>query len=201
MSPRAYDMTKRAVAKEETRRRIVEATARLHGERGILGTTWADIAKEADVAVATVYSHFPSLAELMPACGAHVMERIRPPSADQAPRVIGEVTDLGERLRRAAAELFAYYERGGPHIEVDIRERSLPGMKEWEADQRALVEAFVREAVRPAHVADGQIAVLSALFDLATFRAMGARGVENEEAIDAVAQIACCLLEGDRRTD
>jgi AcrR family transcriptional regulator len=197
--PRSYDMTKRAAAKEETRRRIVEATAKLHGENGILGTSWADIAKEADVSVATVYGHFPSLAELMPACGAHVMARIRPPSADQAPHVIGDATDLGERLRRVAAELFAYYERGGPHIEVDIRERALPGMKEWETEQRELVATFVREAVRPAEVTEDRIQVLSALFDLATFRAMRARRVETEEVTEAVAQMASCMLEGDGR--
>ena len=79
--PRHYDMSKRALAREETRRRIVEATAKLHGERGVFGTSWQDIAKEADVSVATVYAHFPSLDELLPACGAHVMELIRPPRA------------------------------------------------------------------------------------------------------------------------
>lgn len=196
MTPRSYDMTKRTAAKEQTRRRIIEATAKLHGERGILGTTWADIAAEADVSVATVYGHFPSLAELMPACGAHVMARIRPPSADQAAEVIGDATDTTERLRRAAAELFAYYERGGPHIEVDIRERALPGMKEWEVEQRDLVTAFVHQAALPAGVTEKQIQVLSAFFDLATFRALGARGIEIREATEAVAQMASCLLDG-----
>ena len=74
-------MSKRALAREETRRRIVEATAKLHGENGVLGTSWQAIAKEADVSVATVYAHFPSLDELLPACGALVMERVRPPRA------------------------------------------------------------------------------------------------------------------------
>ena len=54
-------MTRRAASRNETRNRIVEATAKLHGERGVLGTTWQDIAREADVSVSTVYAHFPSL--------------------------------------------------------------------------------------------------------------------------------------------
>ena len=73
MSPRRYDMTRRTEARNETRDRIVEATAKLHGERGVLGTSWQDIARQADVSVSTVYAHFPSLDELLPACGQLVM--------------------------------------------------------------------------------------------------------------------------------
>lgn len=54
----------------------MDATAKLHGERGILGTSFQDIAMEADVAVATVYAHFPTLEALLPACGALVMQRV-----------------------------------------------------------------------------------------------------------------------------
>ena len=89
MTPRKYDMSRRAEAREQTRRKIVEATAKLHGENGVFGTSWQDIAREADVSVATVYAHFPSLDELLPACGALVMERARPPSADSAAAIIG----------------------------------------------------------------------------------------------------------------
>lgn len=146
--PRKYDMSRRAAAREQTRRRIVEATAKLHGEKGVFGTSWREIAEEADVSVATVYSHFPSLDELLPACGQLVMERARPPAAAAAAEVVGDTDDLRERLVRVAHELFGFYERGGPHLEVDARERELPGMREWEESQRATVLAFVREALQ-----------------------------------------------------
>src|SRR5687768_11391838 len=103
--PRRYDMSKRALAREEMRRRIVEATAKLHGERGVFGTSWQDIAKEADVSVATVYAHFPSLDELLPACGALVMERIRPPARESSNEIIGDARGLQERFERVALEL------------------------------------------------------------------------------------------------
>ncbi|HET8822384.1 MAG TPA: helix-turn-helix domain-containing protein [Thermoleophilaceae bacterium] len=48
-----------------------------HGENGIFGTSWQDIAKEADVSVATVYADFPSLDELLPACGALVIPDVK----------------------------------------------------------------------------------------------------------------------------
>ncbi len=187
-------MSRRAVAREETRRRIVEATTKLHGERGVFGTSWRDIAERADVSVATVYSYFPSLDQLLPACGQLVMERARPPSPDSARAIIGDAADLRERLRRVARELFHFYERGGPHIEVDRRERELPGMREWEESQRATVAVFVREAL--ARHADARKArLVSAFFDLPAYNALRARGVSPDKAAETVAEVAACLVE------
>ena len=67
-------MGKRAAAADETRRRIVDATHALHIEQGIAATSWDDIAARAGVGVGTVYRHFPSLDELIPACAAFSME-------------------------------------------------------------------------------------------------------------------------------
>jgi AcrR family transcriptional regulator len=187
-------MSRRAAAREETRRRIVEATAKLHGEKGVFGTSWRDIAERADVSVATVYSYFPSLEQLLPACGQLVVEWARPPSPDAALAIIGDAEDLRERLRRVAHELFGFYERGGPHIEVDIRERELPGMREWEETVRATVAAFVREAL------GGDAAkarLVSAFFDLPTYKALRARGASPNRAAEVVAQVAACLVESD----
>ena len=104
-------MTRRAASRNETRNRIVEATAKLHGERGVLGTTWQDIAREADVSVSTVYAHFPSLDELLPACGQLVMSRVRPPAASDAGEIIGDAEDSRERPVRAARAVSSFSER------------------------------------------------------------------------------------------
>jgi AcrR family transcriptional regulator len=192
--PRRYDMTRRAAGREETRARIVEATAKLHGELGVLGTTWQDIAREADVSVSTVYAHFPSLDELLPACGQLVMSRVRPPSAGDADAIIGDADGTRERLLRVARALFSFYERGGPHIEVDIRERELPGMREWEESQRATVVALVGAAlVREAPAAAG-VKLISAFFDLPTYKALRTRGVSTKRAAETVADVALGLL-------
>jgi AcrR family transcriptional regulator len=195
MTPRSYDMTKRARAREETRKRIVEATARLHAEHGVLGTSWKQIAEEADVSVATVYAHFPSLDELLPACGLLVMERVQPPSLEAAAELVGATGDLEERLGRAARELFAFYERGGPYIEVDVRERQLPEMQEWEQYMLSLVAAFVREALAQTDVPESTFSSVCALLDLPTFKAFSARGVAPEEAAGIAAQLAAVLVE------
>ena len=109
MTPRKYSMDKRKAAAEETRRRILEATLALHSEKGIFGTSWKDIAQRADVSVNTVYKHFPSLDELVPACGELMYAITRPPSLEDAPRIFAGVSSLGERLGRLVEELFDFY--------------------------------------------------------------------------------------------
>lgn len=200
MTPRHYDMSRREAARNETRDRIVEATAKLHGERGVLGTSWQDIAREADVSVSTVYAHFPSLEELLPACGQLVMNRVRPPTASSAVEIVGDARDTGERLIRVARELFAFYERGGSHIEVDIRERWLPGMREWEESQRATVAALVRAALVDERPTAASVQLISAFFDLATYNALHTRGVSTERAAETVAEVVLRLLERPRGT-
>ena len=197
--PRTYDMSKRTLAREETRQRIVEATAKLHGEHGVLGTTWQAIAKEADVSVATVYAHFPSLNELLPACGAHVMERVRPPRPESASEIIGGADSLEERLERVADELYGFYERGGPHIEVDVRERQLPGMRKWETYLVDTVTAFVREALAPGRANARTVQLVGALFDLSTFKSFRNRGVAPRTAARAVARVAAALVDDGER--
>jgi len=196
--PRKYDMSKRALARAETQRRIIEATAKLHGQNGVLGTSWQDIAKEADVSVATVYAHFPSLDELLPACGALVMERVRPPTPESATEIIGDAQRLEERFERVATELFNFYERGGPHIEVDVRERQLPGMREWEAYLVDTVTAFVREASAQEATNARTVQLVSAFFDLSTFKALRNRGVGPRAAAKTVASVASSLIEEER---
>ena len=86
-------MTSRASAVAQTRRRIIDATRALHTEQGIAATSWDDIAARAGVGVGTVYRHFPSLDELVPACGEISMQvialpdpRRRPSSTASTPR-------------------------------------------------------------------------------------------------------------------
>jgi len=194
MTPREYDMTRRRAARNQTRDRIVEATAKLHGERGVLGTSWQDIAQEADVSVSTVYAHFPSLDELLPACGQLVMSRVRPPTASSAAEIIGDAASTRQRLVRVAHELFDFYERGGPHIEVDIRERQLPGMRAWEESQRATVTALVRAALVDERASAGSVQLIGAFLDLTTYKALRTRGVSKNRAAETVAEVALGLL-------
>src|SRR5688500_1144297 len=100
MAPRENTMSRRAASKRETRQRILEATAALHTRKGILGTTYQDIAREADVSLATVYNHFPTLEELVEGCGSLLMERYQPPSPGDASEVVGDARGVRARYSR-----------------------------------------------------------------------------------------------------
>lgn len=77
-------LVSRADAVARTRDAIVAAARDLHSERGLAATSWEDIADRAGVSTATVYRHFPSTSELVPACARTVFDLIQPPTLEQA---------------------------------------------------------------------------------------------------------------------
>ncbi|CAN5781087.1 TetR/AcrR family transcriptional regulator [soil metagenome] len=199
MAPRKYTMDKRKAAVEETRRRILEATLALHTEKGIFGTSWQDIAHRADVSVGTVYKHFPSLDELVPACGELMYAITRPPSLEDAPRIFAGASSLEERLGRLISELFDFYERGAPYIETDFQERRLPAVVEWEAYMRATIAGLVREALAPAGPDERTVQAVSALLDFATFKSFLDREIPKEQAAKIMDEVLLYWINRIRR--
>src|SRR3712207_9176682 len=102
MSPRKYDMSRRASAVAQTRRRIIDATRELHTAQGIGATSWDDIAARTGVGVGTVYRHFPSLDELIPACGEVSMEIVALPDPQNAASLFDGVDAAAEQIGRAS---------------------------------------------------------------------------------------------------
>jgi AcrR family transcriptional regulator len=192
-------MDKRRAAVEATRQRILEATLALHSEKGIFGTSWQDIAQRADVSVGTVYKHFPSLDELVPACGELMYAITRPPSLEDAPEIFAEAHSLEERLERLISELFDFYERGAPYIETDFQERQLPMVQEWEAHMRATIAGLVREALHPVGPDEGTVQVVSALLDFSTFKSFMDRDIRKEQAAKTMNEVLLCWTNGLRR--
>ncbi len=194
MSPRRYTMTRKMALAAETRQRIVAATLRLHGQSGIFGTSWKDIATEANVSVGTVYRYFPTLDQLLPACGDLLMERVQPPQPESIADILGDATLPAERIKRVADALFAFYERGGSHLDADLRERELPAVREWEEFLRTMVAGFIGEALTGFRPDTITISKLSFLFDFPTFRAMRIRGIAATDASRIAAEMAIAWL-------
>jgi len=192
-------MDKRRAAVEETRQRIVEATLALHAEKGIFGTSWQDIAHRADVSVGTVYKHFPSLDELVPACGELMYAITRPPSMEDAPRIFAGANSLEGRLERLVSELFGFYERGAPYIETDFQERQLPAVVEWEAYMRATIAGLVREALVSAEPDERTVQSVSALLDFSTFKSFLDRDIQKYQAAKTMSEVLLCWINGSRR--
>jgi AcrR family transcriptional regulator len=192
-------MDKRKAAVEETRRRIVEATLALHSEKGIFGTSWQDIAHRADVSVGTVYKHFPSLDELVPACGELMYAITRPPSLEDAPQIFAEANSLEERLGRLIEELFDFYERGAPYIETDFQERRLPAVVEWEAYMRSTIASLVHEALVSPEPDEHTVQSVSALLDFSTFKSFVDRDIPKEQAAKTMSEVLLCWINGSGR--
>src|SRR5918999_566137 len=192
-------MDKRKAAVQETRQRILEATLALHAEKGILGTSWQDIARRADVSVGTVYKHFPSLEELMPACGALIYAITRPPSLEDAPQIFAGARSLEERLERLFSELFDFYERGASYIETDFQERQLPVVQEWEAHMRATIAGLAREALQPVGPDEDTVQAVSALVDFSTFKSFLDRDIQTEQAAKTMNEVLLCWIGCSRR--
>jgi AcrR family transcriptional regulator len=199
LAPRKYSMDKRKAAVEETRQRILEAALALHSEKGIFGTSWQDIAHRADVSVGTVYKHFPSLDELVPACGQLAYAILRPPSLEDAPQIFAEANSLEERLERLISELFDFYERGAPYMETDFQERRLAAVVEWEAYMRATIAGLVREALVCAEPDEHTVQSVSALLDFSTFKSFLDREIHKEQATKTMNEILLCWINGPRR--
>ena len=110
---------RRALAAEATRRAIVEAASRLFRERGYTGTTLAEIAGEAGVAIQTVYNSIGSKRDVLAkvldyaASGEHAPT---PPGAfavaqgAEEPDVRKSLDQLVEFWREARARTAPFYE-------------------------------------------------------------------------------------------
>ena len=180
-------MTRRASAVAQTRRRIIEATRALHGEQGIAATSWDDIAARAGVGVGTVYRHFPSLDELVPACGEVSMA------------VVALSDDVGglfeglhgaERLGRLVGEAFAIYERGSRELQVVRREPDVhPSVAVLNEGFDAFLSALVDSALDPLDADPADRAVVRAMIDLNTWEALRRAGLDARGAVAAVSEM------------
>ena len=116
-------MGTRAEAVAQTRSRIVDAAKALHAERGVVSAGWDDIAARAGVSTATVYRHFPSLAELIPACARSVFDIIGPPGLDEAALRFPPGGSSADRLEHLVRASCACYRKGRDWLHAAHRER------------------------------------------------------------------------------
>ena len=193
--PRRYRSPKRAQAVEETKRKILLATMQLHGEQGILATSWEDIARRAGVALATVYRHFPTVNELVPACGALAEDFIRPPKPELAETLFAGVEELSERVGRVVTELCAFYERGAVALATARREGHLvQPLGDWAADLDRTRELLVRTALQSTARSAAGARVALALTAFPVWQALTEAGVAPAEVPRVMRDLVLCSL-------
>jgi AcrR family transcriptional regulator len=147
MASRSYNLANRLRQQDELKARIAAAAAQLHAEQGALATSHAQIAQRAGVSLPTVYKHFPTLDELIPACTSHAMAGApRFPKDDIA--VAPDIGSAAELLVEACDALNAYFEPWAAwreHASIDALRVQVDARRK---DMRALCEAlFARHGV------------------------------------------------------
>lgn len=178
---------------EETRRRIVEATAELHEEVGPADTTITAIAERADVQRLTVYRHFPDEGALIDACSSHWRDDHPLPD----PSSWSGVSDPRLRLREALDEIYAYFRTGAPMLEQVLRdEDEVPEIAEvmepwWDYMGEVAAGLAAGWGVAAGRQARVRAAVGHAL-RFSTWRSLTDEGLSEEEA----AELMTALVAG-----
>jgi AcrR family transcriptional regulator len=187
MSPRKYQLGKRAAGVAQTRQRIVDAARELHGEKGIAATSWDDIATRAGVGVGTVYRHFRSLDELIPACGEITMQALALPDPATVPSLFEHATEPAERIERLVGAVFEIYERGAPELRAIRREADVHARVAQDRDKlEASLSSLVETALGPFGTTRHDRALVRALIDLNTWEALRDRGLGPAESVAAI---------------
>jgi AcrR family transcriptional regulator len=183
-------MVERAAAFERTRERIVTATVDAHRELGIQSTSWDEIARRAGVGVGTVYRHFRTLGELLPACGEIVEQTMALPAPAEIPRAFQGARSVRARIERLVQLVFTIYERAGPHIQNIREERDqIAQLEPWHQMIESSLAALLDEALQPLAPDRHQKETARALIDLATWQAFQQRDLSNEETVETVARL------------
>jgi AcrR family transcriptional regulator len=183
-------MTKRAAALEETRNQIVAATVEAHRQLGIQATSWDEIARRAGVGVGTVYRHFRSLDELLPACGQIVEQTMALPTPNEIAGAFDGARSSRARIDRLVRLVFEIYERAGPFIyNIHSEREQLPQLEPWHQMIEGTLDRLLSEALHPLTPSRQQRESARALLDFDTWRAFRRRDLSNEEAAETVSRL------------
>jgi AcrR family transcriptional regulator len=181
---------------DPARERVIQCTFELHKSRGILATTWADIAARSGVPMETVRALFPTQDDLFRSCGEHLMESLALPPAHRAPEVFAGASSEPERIHRLVETFFGVYERGADGITAGRRERKdVPAADESIEVLDAAFDAVVIEALRPLRPDSSSVASLRALTDLEVWRTLRDQGATPAAAVDQASAAVARWLE------
>lgn len=198
MSPRRYRMTKRAAAVDRTRERIVAAATVIHAERGVLATSWEEIAETAGVAPATVYRHFPSLVELIPACARAVFDVAQPLTLDQAQAKFAGLGSPLERFEVLVRDSCHCYRKGEAWLHAARRERDLiPAIDEVVRNQDAALEVLVAACLGGRRVTARTRRLLFVLCDFPFWKQLADRGTPRSAIPDTVIDLVRSVLDAE----
>lgn len=185
----------RAERQQETRRRIVAATAALHAEVGPARTTVAEIARRAGVQRLTVYTHFPDEEQLITACQERRYAQQPPPDLREAMAL----AEPEERLRAVLSLLYSWYRRTEAGFTPVFRDReAVPALdrvmhRVVDAPQAELAATLAAGFGIEGGQGERVRAVVRLALDFATWGRLKAEGLDDAVAADVMAEAAAAL--------
>jgi AcrR family transcriptional regulator len=188
---RAYTMTSRARAADETRTRILDACVALHGERLSRDVGLEDIAGRASVTVQTVLRHYRSRTGLMEA----VAERVRRDVVEERRAPVGDV----HAAVRAVVQ--HYEERGDQVLLMLAQEEHEELMREAVVQGRRMHRAWVEEVFAPyletAANPDELTDLLAVASDVYVWKLLRRdRGLSRDQTVLSMLHLVSSLLSG-----
>ena len=143
MATRRYDSESRRRQQAERKSRIAAATAVLHAKKGANGTSYAEIAAEAQVSLPTVYAHFPTQRELLEGCTGHVAASAPVMPIDKVLSA-SDLSAAAELLADALAERHLHFE---PWL-AWREDRVIPFLAEMSAASRDELAALIASVMK-----------------------------------------------------
>lgn len=139
-------MERRAEETEARRRRLVEAALDVAATEGLEDLTLAAVAARADVALRTLYNHFPTRDALLAAATAELIRRVRASVGDLA-------VAPGSPRERLASFVWTYltaYDEQGRSLATLMRSADLPDVAPVIKDIRGWRKRQLKEIVAAA---------------------------------------------------
>jgi len=196
---RPYRLGKREEARDQVRERILQATMQLHDEQGVAMTSYPQIAERAGVGAATVYRHFPTLGDLVRACGGHVWQEMRPPVPEAAATVFSGIEAPADRLARLIEEIDSFYARGALRLDLASRDRDrVPELHGFLTAVEGGVEALVREALRGS-APESVLRVILVLMSFPVWAAFDGLKLSRAEALRLRMRLVDCAITASLR--
>ncbi len=194
--PRSYNSEKRKQLEGEMRQKIVKATVKLHAEKGPAATSYKDIAKKADVAIPTVYKHFPELGGLFYACTRH--------AAMQAPAQSEDVFSGLSSLRERVAALVHMRCKAHAYFDPWLRwggERVIPEVISLLQEDNAMARKLIVKSLSPAYpkgnVPKEIMSMTLILIGYHTWANLQAEGGITQKQIETYLTNSICKLIGE----
>jgi AcrR family transcriptional regulator len=188
--PRKYHMRTRLTSVKETQDRIIEAAKELHADQGVQGTSYEEIAEQAGVAQATVYRHFPSLDELIPACARSIVV-LQPITPDDIANLFHGRPQPWQRLEWIIRGTCECYARDGGWLNAARREGDLiPALSEVIHTQQESLRTLVGAALEGTGATERSVQVLAALIDFPLWKTFRDVGLTAREATEQILELA-----------